>query len=166
MNAPKWDASLGSPSSNMESIFIFAISGTAIATLIAAKSLEVKIRRPLFIFRWIMKSDKLIRDWHHKTLEFYSGGKEKVSFFFTRQIKIHSKNTFNKLVAFLKEKREQYENNMRNSKLLKKPDGISEFFKNMSDIEKGNGSIDETFEDACQNDVVGPGSQNVEERVK
>src|SRR3989344_7971638 len=111
----------------MESIFIFAISGTAIATLIAAKSLEVKIKRPLFIFRWITKSDKLIRHLHHKTLELYSGGKEKVSFFFTRQVKIHSKNTFNKLITFLKEKRDQYENNMRNSRLLKKSDGISEF---------------------------------------
>ena len=134
----------------MTSIFIFAISGTAIVTLIAAKSLEARMGKPLFIFGWIMKSDKLIRHLHHKTLELYSVGKERASFFFTRQVKIHSKNTFNKLVTFLKGKRDQYENNMRNSRLLKKSDGISEFFKNMSDIEKGNGSIDETFEEHSQ----------------
>ena len=46
---------------------------------------------------------------------------------------------------------------MRDSKLLKKSDGISEFFKNMSNIEKGNGEIHDNYDD---------GSQNVEEEVK
>ncbi|PIP61822.1 hypothetical protein COW99_01980, partial [Candidatus Roizmanbacteria bacterium CG22_combo_CG10-13_8_21_14_all_38_20] len=34
---------------------------------------------------------------------------------------------------------------MRDAKLLKKSDGISEFFKNISDIEKGQGEINEAF---------------------
>lgn len=140
----------------MFAIPLFAISGTAIIALLAAKKLQERGRNPLFLFRWITRSDERIRDWHQKALNMYSEGKEKISFFATRQIKLHSKNTFNKLVAFLKEKREQYENNMRNSRLLKKSDGISEFFKSMSDIEKG-GSIDESLED---------GSQNAQEKVK
>ena len=77
--------------------------------------------------------------------------KEKIHLIINKKIKLHSKNTFNKLVAYLGEKREQYETNMRNSRLLKKSDGISEFFKSMSEVEKGNGTIEETFEDSSQN---------------
>lgn len=135
----------------MESVAIFAISGTAIITLLLGKKIEEKLRKPLFLFTWITKIDDHIRDWHHKTLHLYSEGKERISLLFSRQIKLHSKNTFNKLVTYLKEKRGQYENNMRNSRLLKKSDGISEFFKSISDVEKGNGAIDETLEDGSQN---------------
>ena len=150
----------------MGSIAIFAISGTAIITLLVAKKFEEGREGRLFIFSWITKGDEHIRDWHHKVLRWYSEGKEKVLFIFKRQVPIHSRNTFNKLVTYLKEKRDQYENNMRNSRLLKKPAGISEFFKSMSDIEKGNGAIDETLEDTRQNDAVGLGSQNKQEEVK
>ena len=69
---------------------------------------------------------------------------------------MHSKSFLNKLSAFLEKKREEYMNNMRNSRLLKKDEGISEFFKNLSQIEKGNGEI---------HDVVRPSSQNEEEKV-
>lgn len=131
----------------MTSIAIFAISGTALVTLLVAKWLEKKRNKQLFIFRWIARGDERIRDLHHKCLRLYSEGKERVFFFATKQLKLHSKNTFNKLVTFLKEKRTQYENNMRNSRLIKKQDGISEFFKNMSDIKKDNGTIEEPFED-------------------
>jgi len=55
------------------------------------------------------------------------------------------------MTSFLKERREQYVNIMRDSRLLKKSDGISEFFKNMSDVEKGNGEIHDTFESGSQN---------------
>ena len=111
----------------------------------------------IFILRAISKGDAHIRDFHHKTALFYLDGKEKTSFILNRQIPIHSKNLSNKLVSFLKEKRERYTNNMRDSRLLRKSDGMSEFFKNMSDLEKGNGEI---------NDVYENGSQNVEEEVK
>src|SRR3989344_4314724 len=150
----------------MGSIAIFAISGTAIITLLVAKKFEEGREGRLFIFCWITKGDAHIRCWHHKVLRWYSEGKEKISFIAKRQVPIHSKNLFNKLVTYLKEKRDQYENNMRNSRLLKKPAGISEFFKSMSDIEKGNGAIDETLEDTRQNDAVGLGSQNKQEEVK
>ncbi|MBI1974638.1 MAG: hypothetical protein HYS51_02205 [Candidatus Zambryskibacteria bacterium] len=150
----------------MISITIFAISGTALITLITAKSIEEKLKKQIFLSSWIAKWDEHAKVWYHKVLRVYSEGKEKAALFFNKKIRIHSKNIFNKLLVYLKEKRERYESNMRNSRLLKKPDGISEFFKNMSDIEKGNGSIDETFEDARQNDAVGLGSQNTPEKVK
>ena len=131
----------------MASIAIFAISGVAIVTLIAAKMLEEKRSTKLFISRWIMRSDEQFKDWYHRMLYIYSAGKDRISFFMTKEIRLHSKNTFNKFLAYLKEKRGQYETNMRNSRLLKKQDGISEFFKSISDVEKGNGEINEPFEE-------------------
>ena len=131
----------------MASIAIFAISGTAIITLLVAKRVEQSLKKPLFVFKWIMRSDERARTLYQRVLRLYSEGKEGFAFFFTKRIKLHSRNNFNKLITFLKEKREQYEHNMRNSRLLKKPDGISEFFKSISDVEKGSGTIDESLED-------------------
>ena len=139
----------------MTPIAICAISGNALNPHHVAKKFEEGRSKQLFVFTWITKIDGLIRDWHHHSLHTYSEGKEKISFFVTKQVKLHSKNTFNKLVTFLKEKREHYENNMRNSRLLKKSDGISEFFKSMSEVEKGNGSIDESLEDSSQDKQKG-----------
>ncbi len=138
-------------------ISIFAISGLSIITLVIAKRLEEKRRKSFFISKAISKGDTHIREFHHRVVHFYSEGKEKISFFCKRQIPIHSRNSLNKLLSFLREKRGRYVNNMRDSRLLKKSDGISEFFKNMSDIEKGNGEIHDSFEDS---------SQNTEEKVK
>lgn len=135
----------------MGSIALFAISGTAIITLVTAKMVEEKIRRPIFISKWISKSDEHIRVWHHQVLHLYSESKEKILLVINKKIKLHSKNTFNKFVTYLNEKKERYETNMRNSRLLKKSDGISEFFKSISDVEKGNGTIEETLEDSSQN---------------
>jgi|SRR3989344_316665 len=145
----------------MTLIAIFAVSGLAILTLLVTKSLERKRKRPFFILAAISRSDIHIRGLYHKAVHFYSEGKEKISFFFKKQIPIHSKNFLNKLLSFLREKRAQYIDNMRNSKLLKKSDGISEFFKNMSDVEKGNGEINDVYEDTRPNDrLVGQGSQD------
>lgn len=147
----------------MTVVFIFIISGLSIVALIVAKRLEEKRKKPFFISTAISKGDIYIRELYHRTIRFYSEGKEKTSFFFKKQIPIHSKNSLNKLISFLKEKREQYVGNMRDSRLLKKPDGISEFLKNMSSVEKGNGEINDIYEDASpndprQNDPVGLGS--------
>ena len=64
---------------------------------------------------------------------------------------MHSRNSLNKTISFLKEKKDRYTDNMRDSRLLKKSDGISEFFKNMSGIEKGNGVIHDVYEEDSQN---------------
>jgi len=132
-------------------ISIFTISGLSIVTLVVAKMLEEKHKKSFFISKAISKGDTHIREFHHRAVRLYSEGKEKMMFIYNRQIPIHSKNSLNKMTSFLKERREQYVNNMRDSRLLKKSDGISEFFKNMSDVEKGNGEIHDTFESGSQN---------------
>jgi|SRR3989344_509416 len=134
----------------MVSFVFFSLSGLAIVTLIATKRLEETQKRSFFIFNLISKGDIHIRAFHHLTVRLYSEGKEKLAFFLQRQIQMHSKNLWHKLMALLKEKREQYIGNIRNSRLLKKSDGISEFFKNMSSIEKGNGEIHDVLPNDSQ----------------
>ncbi|OHA88933.1 MAG: hypothetical protein A3B03_01080 [Candidatus Zambryskibacteria bacterium RIFCSPLOWO2_01_FULL_42_41] len=148
------------------SVIIFNISGLAMILLLIAKKVEEKRRKPFFISNVISKGDTHIRGLYLRMVHFYSEGKEKTLLLLKRRIPLHSRNSLNKLFSFLREKRERYINEMRDSRLLKKPDGISEFFKNMSDIEKGNGEINDVYEDARQNDSVGLGSQNSEEEVK
>ena len=135
----------------MTLIAIFAISGLSVLTLLVAKSIERKRKKPLFILSLISKGDIRIREIYHKTLSAYSEGKERAAFFSTKQLPMHSKNLVNKVVVFVKEKRAEYINRMRDSRLIKKPDGISEFFKNMSEVEKG-GEINDVFETGSQDE--------------
>ena len=141
----------------MITISIFTVSGLSIVLLIVAKKIEEKRKKPLFISEMISRGDIHVRKFYHTAVHLYSEGKEKGLFLLKKQIPIHSKNSLNKTISFLKEKRVQYINNMRDSRLLKKSDGISEFFKNMSEVEKGNGTIHDVYEDS---------SQNIEEKVK
>ncbi|PIP55851.1 MAG: hypothetical protein CO183_00070 [Candidatus Zambryskibacteria bacterium CG_4_9_14_3_um_filter_42_9] len=136
----------------MTSITIFTISGLAIFILVAIKSLEEKRKQNFFAMGLISKWDKQTRRFYQRIIHLYSDGKERTALFFKRQIPMHSRNLFNKLVYFLKGQREFYFGNIRDSRLLKKPDGISEFFKNMSKVEKGNGEINDTYRDSFQNE--------------
>lgn len=146
---------------------IFAVSGLSIALLIVAKSMEERRKKPLFISNAISKGDIHIRKLYHTAVNLYSEGREKIFFFFKKQIPMHSRNSLNKTITFLKEKKDKYTDNMRDSRLLKKSDGISEFFKNMSDVEKGNGVIHDVYEDTSPNNrSVERDSQNIEERVE
>lgn len=137
---------------------LFAVSGLAILLLVV---------RPFFISNAISKGDKHTREFYHRVVHFYSESKEQLLFLLNKQVPIRSRNSLNKLLIFLKKKREQYFVSMRDSRLLKKSDGISEFFKNMSSIEKGNGEINDVYEDAGLNDrPVGRGSKNHQEKVE
>ena len=136
----------------MITIYIFTASGVAILLLVTTKRLQQKLKKPFFVFNIISKADAQIRALYQKLVHLYSDSKEKTSFLIEKQIPIHSKNVLNKSISFIKEKRDQYIGNMRNSRLLKRPDGISEFFKNMSEIEKGNGQIHDSYEDSSQED--------------
>ena len=139
----------------MITIYIFSASGFAILLLVTTKRLQQKLKKPFFVFNIISKADAQIRALYQKLVHLYSDSKEKTSFLIEKQIPIHSKNVLNKSISFIKEKRDQYIGNIRNSRLLKRPDGISEFFKNMSEIEKGNGEIHEGLEDGSQEDKKG-----------
>jgi len=141
----------------MTSVTIFVISGLGIVVLTATKIFEQKRKKQLFISNAISRGDAHARRLYHTAVHLYSESKEKTLFFFQKKVRMHSRNSLNKLLSFLKEKREQYVNNTRNSRLLKKSDGISEFFKNMSNVEKGNGEI----HDVCEN-----GSQNKEKELE
>lgn len=136
----------------MTSIVIFIVSGLAIITLISVKGWEIRRRKTFFITRAISRGDIYIREVYHKTVRFYYEGKEKIIFLIKKRIPIHSRNTFNKFITLIEEKRKIYTENMRDSRLLKRQDGISEFLKNVSDVEKGNGEIHDVYGDSSQNE--------------
>lgn len=121
-------------------------------TLLSAKSLERRRKKPFFVLTLISSGDIHVRSLYHKMVHLYSDSKEKGWFLLKKQVPIRGRFLLNKLVSFIKEKREQYVGNMRDSRLLKKPDGISEFFKSMSDVEKGNGEVNEVYPDSSQED--------------
>lgn len=131
---------------------IFAISGLSVLTLLAAKSIERRRKKPLFILSAISRGDMRIRELYHRVVRTYSEGKERMLFLLTKQFPMHSKNLLNKSAIFVKEKRAEYMDRMRDSRLLKKPEGISEFFKNMSEVEKGGGEINDVFETSSQDE--------------
>src|SRR3989344_4204635 len=130
----------------------FAFSGLSIILLLVAKRLEEKRKRIFFISNAISKGDTRIRGLYIKVVRLYSEGKERISFFYKKQIPIHSRNSLNKLLIFIRKRREQYAVSMRDAKLLKKSDGISEFFTNMSELEKGNGEIHDSVGRDFQDD--------------
>jgi hypothetical protein len=136
----------------MMPIAVFTISGLAIVILIVTKGLGEKRKKPFFVMRAISMADVHIRRLYHLVVHFYSEGKEEALLFFKKRVGMYSRNSFNKILSFLREKREYYMGNIRDPKLLKKPEGISEFIKNMSNIEKGNGEINEVYEDGSQED--------------
>ncbi len=136
----------------MTLIAIFAISGLSILVLLTAKSIEKRRKKSLFILSAISKGDIRVRELWHKALDTYSSGKERALFLLTKQVPMRSKNFINKSVAFINERRAEYMGRMRDSRLIKKPDGISEFFKSMSEVEKGGGEINDYLEDSSQED--------------
>jgi len=124
---------------------LFILSGTAIATLLLAKRVEEKRRKTNFILKAISKGDERFRTIHHKSIHSYSIGKERLAFWLKKQLPMRSKNLWNKFQALVAQTADKYMGDIRNSRLLKKPDGISEFFKNISEIEKGGGEINEVY---------------------
>lgn len=129
----------------MITFFLFIFSGLALVTLALTKRMEEKRKTGVFLFKLISKGDENIRNLHHKSLHFYSVSKHKAEFFFKKQLPIHSRKALNKFVTKLSEQAGKYMGDIRDSRLLKKSDGISEFFKNMSSVEKGMGEINEGF---------------------
>ncbi len=125
---------------------IFILSGVGIVTLTVAKRLEEKRRAQTIVLRAVSKGDERMRDIHHKALHHYSYSKEKFAFWFKKQLPLKLKSLWHKVQLYVREKSVEYLGDVRNSRLLKKSDGISEFFKNISEIEKGGGEInDEVF---------------------
>jgi hypothetical protein len=125
---------------------IFAFSGIAIVILVGGKMWQEKRKKSFFLLRGIGKGDERVRQLSHKAVHHYSEVKEKTDFFLKKQLPMHARNVANKTTAIVKEKSEQYIGNIRGSKFLKKSDGLSEFFKNISEKEN-NGRIDDVLEE-------------------
>lgn len=123
---------------------IFAVSGVLIIVLLLAKIREMKKQKPLLL-RLISLGDERARVIGHKGAHFYADSKEKADFFLNKQLPLHTKNFLNKSELFVQEQTAKLAESIRDSRLLKKDDGISEFFKSIS--EKENGEIHDTLED-------------------
>lgn len=123
----------------------FIFSGVMVALILIAKIWEEKSRKSFFLLRLISKGDERIRMYSINAAHEYSDFKEKTNFFISKQLPLHTKNLVNKSTAFLSEKFAEYTGHVRGSKFLKKNEGISEFFKSMSEKEKGE--INEEFYD-------------------
>lgn len=125
----------------MISFSLFALSGMTLATLIVAKRIENRSGKRFFLLRAISKGDAHVRDLYQRSLNFYSEGKDKSLFFFKKQLPLKVKRGLTKAQTLIQEKVESRFGNVRNSRLLKRQEGISEFFKNISEVEKGAGEI-------------------------
>ena len=129
---------------------IFSVSGLAIILLLAIKKLGEGRRKQFFILKAISKGDRHVKEVYHKIVSLYTHDKERFMLFLKKRIPLHSKNSLNKSLSFLRNKKDRYLERLRDSKLIGKSDGISEFFRNMSDIEKGNGEIHDHIHNGSQ----------------
>lgn len=121
---------------------VFLISGVALTILIGAKYLDERRNKTFLILELISKGDLHVRDFSHKAAHNYAEFRERAEFFIKKQLPLHSRSMINKSHSLVQEKSAKYLELIRDSKLLKKSDGISEFFKTIGDVEKGNGEID------------------------
>lgn len=131
---------------------LFLLSGAALATLTIAKRVEEKKKRTPAVLRAVSIGDERVRHLHNEILRQYSTAKEKSAFWVKKQLPLKVKSNLNKLHAYAKEKGVEYMGDMRDSRLIKKSDGISEFFKNISEIEKGTGEINESLPEGLENE--------------
>ena len=129
----------------MIAISLFTLSGVILAVIMIAKRMEERKKTGVFILKAISRGDALVREFHHQAVHLYSTGKEKAVFFVKKQVPMHSKISLIKVLNILKDRTERHIGNIRDSRLLKKSDGISEFFKNMNEVEKGAGEINESY---------------------
>ena len=130
----------------MFAIFTFYISGALIVALLVLKHIEITKREKPRVLEIISSKDSHLRLLHKNILLKYLDLKKDVSFFFSKQVPLYTRNKLNKLFTLMRTEMRKRVSNIRDSKLLKRSDGISEFFKNISEIEKGNGATNETYE--------------------
>ncbi|KKU49836.1 MAG: hypothetical protein UY47_C0005G0029 [Parcubacteria group bacterium GW2011_GWB1_49_7] len=123
--------------------YIFFISGLVLVILMLTKRMEERRKSNIFLLKWISRGEERSRELHHEAVRLYSLGKERAHFFVMKQLPRYSKSSVNKTLARFEENMQKHLERLRDSHLLKKQDGISEFFKSMSEVEKGNGEINE-----------------------
>lgn len=134
----------------------FILSGTIIAILLVAKRVEEKKNKSVLILNLISKGDEHARTVHHDVLRYYSLGKEKVTFLVSKQLPRYSRSSINKVMARVEERLDKHFHNIRDSRLLKKSESISDFFKTMSEVEKGEGELHEDVYDEITQEITTP----------
>ncbi len=127
----------------MVSFALFIFSGVTLVALLLAKRVENRSGRRSFLLRAISKGDRQIRELFHRVLDFYSLGRERSLFIIQKQLPLKAKRELGKAQTYIQEKIEGQFGNVRNARLIKRQEGISEFFKNISEIEKGGGELHE-----------------------
>jgi hypothetical protein len=144
--------------------YLFILSGACLITLLIAKRIEEKRKVKPLILRLICRGDEVLRDVHHVAIHWYSLIRVNGEFFFKKQVPMKSRSSLNKFLALIQEKTENYFESLRDSRLLKKPDGISDFFKTMSSVEKGKGEIYEEI--YTEKTIDEPTSSEPEEAIQ
>lgn len=142
----------------MLTLITFIASGVLIIILIIAKVWEEKNRKSFFVLRGISKGDAQIRELSQNAAHIYADWREKIRFIVKRQLPLHTKNTLNKTITLVGEKSKQYIGDIKEGRMFgKKSEGISEFLKDISEMEKENGAVE---------NEEGEGSQNKKDQVK
>ncbi len=142
----------------MLTLITFIVSGAIIVILIVAKVYEEKTRKSFFLLNLISKGDTRFRDFSQNSAHRYADFKEKAGFLLKRQVPLHTRNVTNKTVALIQEKGKKYIGDIKEGRLFgKKNGGISEFLKDISEMEKDNEMLSKGEEE---------GSQNGESQVK
>ncbi len=122
---------------------IFILSGVGIVVMLLVKMKALKTRKQTLLLGLISLGDYRVRNVYQKMTHHYSEVKEKGRVLVTKQLPMHSKNLLNKAETLVKDKSEKYLSNIRNSRLLNnRKEGLSEFFKNLSDKENGDSQKD------------------------
>ena len=113
-------------------IAIFGISGLSILVLLTAKLIEEKRRKQIFVLGIISMGNESVRRYSRFITHKYSEFKTRLDLTLTKRLPNQFKVLSNRAGNFLKEYVEYYTEKARNSRLLKRNGGISEFFKNIS----------------------------------
>jgi hypothetical protein len=147
----------------MLTFWLFILSGVVVLALTLAKRMGERKKLAAILLKVVATGDEQVRKIHHEALHFYSEGKDKYSFWLKKQLPLKLKSLSNRALSLIRERLQERFGDVRNSRLLKRSDGISEFFKNISEVEKGGGEINETLTDEIQNDFY---ITNAEKPVK
>jgi hypothetical protein len=124
-----------------------------IIILIGAKIWEEKNRKSFFLLRGISKGDTHIREFSQNAAHRYADMKEELKFMIKRQVPLHTRNIANKSYSLIQEKSNKFISDLKEGKLFgRKNEGISEFLKDISEMEKDNEITSNEGEEGSQND--------------
>jgi len=124
-----------------------------IIILITGKMWEEKNRKSFFLLRWISKGDERFREFSQSSAHKYADLKEDAGFLIKRQVPLHTRNIANKTYAMFQEKGNKFLSDLKEGKLFgRKNEGISEFLKDISEMEKENGQTLDEDREGSQND--------------